>query len=176
VKQQSFVAHASRLQALVGVSCFLPIVAAAMMNLILIPGAPVPLRVVGGLLVLPFLIWFGVAARLIFMRKPVLEIDESGLLWRRWSETRIPWAAFDRWRVKTTLGIPFATLWLREPTAFPAASVQAVLRLANRWLGYGDITLNAAGTDRTFEELAEALRRHAPPAGTFNTTAKLPRP
>ncbi len=161
----SFVAYASRLQALVGVSCFLPIVAAAAMNLVLIPGAPILLRVVGVLLILPFLIWFGVAARLVFMRKPVLEIDESGLLWRRWSETRIPWTAFDRWTVKDTLGMPFATLWLSEPRAFPAATVQGVLRLANRRLGYGDITLNAAGTDRTFAELTEALRKHAPAAG-----------
>ena len=158
----SFVAHASALSSLVLMACFLPIVVAIADNLVLHPRAPVWARIAGALIVLPIVIYYGVALRLCAMRGPVIEIDENGLLWRRWSNTRIPWSAVARSKVKSTLGQGYVTLWLRDRSAYPATTINAWLAIGNRALGYGDITLTSAGTDARFEDLAAAIRANAP--------------
>ncbi|MBX9931382.1 MAG: hypothetical protein K2Y56_07570 [Methylobacterium sp.] len=165
-----FVAYASRLQALAVTACFLPVAAAGFMNLVLLPGAPIVLRIVGLLILAPILVWFGISLKLFFLREPLIEIDERGVLWRRWSQTRIPWAEIERWRVGRTFGLPYVTIWLREPDRHPARTVNGLLRYVNRLLGYGDLTLSANGTDKDFPSVRAAMEAYGPiPSGRHRT-------
>jgi hypothetical protein len=158
----TFVAYASRLKAVTVLAALLPLVVLGALGMPLRPGAGVAERVLGGVILLPVVVWMAVTLRLLLLRAPVLEIDARGLLWRRWSAERIPWEAFDRWQARSTLGTRYATLWLKQPARHRATTVNRLLVPGNRWMSYGEITLAEGGTDAGWEELLAALRAHAP--------------
>jgi hypothetical protein len=158
-----FTAYVSRLKLLVAMAAFLPILVIGLMAMPLHPGAPLAMRLIGAVILAPLLVWFLLALRLLALSLPVIEMDAEGLIWRRWSARRIPWSAIERWQVKSTLGIPFATLWLADRRAYPPLPIQRLLAIGNRWLGYGDLTLNASGTDGEFADLVAALQQRLPP-------------
>lgn len=157
-----FVARSSKLQILVVMASILPILVVGAVNLPLHPSAPFAVRIIGGLILLPFLIWMLLCLKALAGDGPVIEIDRKGLLWHRWSPQRIPWSAVERWQVKSWMGATFVTLWLKDRHAYPSTTINAWIAPGNRALGFGDITLNAGGTDRDFEELVAAFRTHAP--------------
>jgi hypothetical protein len=157
----AFTAYASGLSNLVVMACFLPIIVAGGANLVFHPQAPVWGRVMGAMVIFPILVYYAVALRLYTLRCPVIDIDERGLLWRRWSDTRIPWSAIAGWKVRSTLGQRFVTVWLADRSAYPSTTINGWLAIGNRWLGYGDLTLATAGTDGHFEDLAAAISAHA---------------
>lgn len=160
--RDSFVAYASRLQAILVIAAMFPLFPLVLLNLILLPGAPWFLRVMGVVIIAPVVIWLVVTMRLIFLREPVLEIDGRGILWRRWSGERIPWTAIERWSARGAVGMPYVTLWLREPERHPARTISRLVSHANRRLGFGHLTLSTGGTNRTMPELIAAVRAYAP--------------
>lgn len=157
-----FQARSSKLQTLVVMAMIWPILVTGAVNLPLHPTAPLAVRVIGALIVLPLVIWLVLCLRALAADGPVIEVDRHGLTWRRWSPEPIPWSAVERWRVKSWMGSRFVTLWLKDRRAHPATTINGWLAPGNRALGFGDITLNTGGTDQDFEALVEAVRAHAP--------------
>lgn len=158
-----FTAYSSRLQLIVVTAGMLPIVVIGAMSLPLLPGAPLAARLIGLVILAPVVTWLMINMRLVFFQKPVIEIDGDGLLWRRWSRKRIGWDAVRSWQVKRHMGVEFVTLWLHDPSEHRSTTVHRLLTPGNRWLGMGDVTLNAGGTNRSFDDLAAAIGRYAPP-------------
>lgn len=157
-----FRAYASRRGLVILIAVMMPLVASGFTALVLLPGNPLALRIVGLAILLPLVIWMLLSAGMLLDRRPVLEIDEQGLLWRRWSETRIPWSAVERWQARPHMGTAYLTLWLRETGAPPPSWVHAILRPGNKWLGMGDVTIPGGGLDRGFDDMAAALAHFAP--------------
>lgn len=89
---------------------------------------------------------------------PVMEIGPEGILWRRWSDSAIPWSAFSRAWVTGHM----VSLWLKDPDAYRSNGVLGRLSPLNKAGGYGDIILLAQGLDCSFDEMADAVYRHRP--------------
>lgn len=157
-----FTAYASRLQLLTVSAGILPLITIGMVSLPLLPGAPLAARLIGLLIVLPVITWLLINLRLLAFRKPIIEIDQHGLLWRRWSPRPIDWSAIQRWQVKRHMGIEFVTLWLHDPSQHRSTTIHRLLAPFNKRLGMGDIAINAGGTHRSFDELVAAIARYAP--------------
>jgi hypothetical protein len=84
-------------------------------------------------------------------------IDGNGIKWRQWSDQLIPWDAITDIRVAVVRGRRFVCLYLREPAQYPSTRLLGRMAGVNRSLGFGDIALNVSGTDRTHDDLVEAL-------------------
>jgi hypothetical protein len=125
--------------------------------------APRPGREWAGWLAMVF---FGlcavIAVRRMFDRSDQMVIDRNGILWRRWSDATIPWTAVRGWSVAQVRSQRFICLFLKDPSQFPRAGAGALVGGLNRGLGFGDVTLTAAGTDRSFDELLAAVECWAP--------------
>jgi hypothetical protein len=103
-----------------------------------------------------------IGARQLFRIDPVIEIDASGLLWRRWSRERMPWSAFERASVQHFQKEKFLSFWLIDRERYASTTLLGRLAGANRSLGAGDMALTAAGTDCEFDELIDAVMEVAP--------------
>lgn len=101
----------------------------------------------------------GGAAMLHQLRRtgPVMEIDESGILWQRWSDQVIPWSAVIRAEPRAVYNQKFLSLWLDEPERYPAQSTLGKLSRMNKGMGFGDIALSMQGTDQSFDRLVEVV-------------------
>jgi hypothetical protein len=103
-------------------------------------------------------------ARQLFRTEPVLEIDQAGILWRRWSDQIIPWSAIAGMSVLHIRRQRSLTLTLFAPENFPGKGLMGLLAGPNRAMSGGDISLNLAGTDRGFDDMLAAIDRiWAPP-------------
>jgi hypothetical protein len=162
-EEEPFLAYASRLQLIAVTASMLPFVVVGICALPLLPGAPLAARLIGLVIIAPIIIWLTINMRLLGMRDPVIEVDRQGLLWRRWSPRRIDWDAVAHWEVKRHMRVSFVTFWLKDPSQHRSTTIHRLLAPGNRLLGMGDVTLNAAGTHRSFEALLAAVERHAPP-------------
>jgi hypothetical protein len=98
--------------------------------------------------------------RQLFRTGPVLEIDEHGILWRRWSDATIPWNAITRVEVKTMREQKFLSLWLDEPESYPGRSTLGKFSSMNKAMGFGDLALSMQGTDQSFDRLVEVVDAH----------------
>lgn len=112
--------------------------------------------------------FFGLCAlagtRQLFRSEPVLEIDEAGILWRRWSDQVIPWSAIKGmsiWQFRRQRSL---TIKLLDPEDYPGKGLMGLLAGPNRAISGGDISLNIAGTDRRFDEMLAAIDHFAPTA------------
>jgi hypothetical protein len=103
-----------------------------------------------------------VGVRRLFDRSDQLVIDRNGIFWRHWSETTIPWSAIDSFSTHSIRRQHFLSLHLKSPAMFPRSGPGGFVGSLNRGLGFGDIALTVAGTDRSFDELVEAIDRYAP--------------
>lgn len=120
---------------------------------------PSILRVFGWAAVLIGVLGCAVAVRQMFRRDAVIEVDQGGLLWRRWSNTVIPWSAIADAQVRTMSGQQFLCLTLTEPDLYSSSSLTGRLAGMNKTMGFGDIAVGVQGTDRPMDELVEAVRR-----------------
>lgn len=103
-----------------------------------------------------------VVAPRFFDDEDQIVIDRNGVLWRQWSVATIPWGAVRGWQVREVRNQRFVCLFLKDASQFPRARAGGLLAGLNRGLGFGDVALTAAGTDRKFDELLAAVERWAP--------------
>ncbi|WP_424810899.1 hypothetical protein [Roseococcus sp. YIM B11640] len=157
-----FRAYAYRRGLVILIAVMMPLVAPCFTATVLLPDAPLALRILGLVVLLPIIVWMLLSVGMLFDSRPVLEVDEHGFLWRRWSETPIPWSAVDRWQARPHMGIAYVTVWLKDPASNPPGWVHAILRPGNKWLGMGDVTIPGGGLDRGFDEVAAAFGHFAP--------------
>lgn len=101
-----------------------------------------------------------IVVRQLFRSGPVMEIDEHGVLWQRWSSQVIPWPAIAKAEPRAISGQQFLCLWLEEPSRYPAKSTLGKLASLNKGMGFGDIALSVQGTDQSFDRLVEAVGAH----------------
>jgi hypothetical protein len=164
VSGQRFVARVSRVRTIVLIAGPLGFVAICLWILSLPPGEISEKALIASYVGIPF---FGLCAivgvRQLFRTTPVLEIDENGILWRRWSDDIIPWSAIRGMSIMEIRRQRSLTLKLVEPERYPGKGLMGLLAGANRAMSGGDISLNMAGTDRRFDELLAAMDQFAPP-------------
>lgn len=103
-----------------------------------------------------------IAVRQLFRTGPVMEIGPEGLVWRRWSDTVIPWTAFTRAEAVQVHRQKLLSLWLADPAAYRSTKLLGRLAGANGAMGFGDIVLTAQGLDAGFDAMAGAVYDHAP--------------
>ena len=118
-------------------------------------------QLIGGAAVLVFVLFAVIGVRQLFRTEPVIEMGPEGLLWRRWSRQTIPWDAFERAAIGQIQNQRMLTFWLGDPAAYPSTTFSGRTAGANKALGFGDITLSAAGLDCSFDELVAAFETHA---------------
>lgn len=99
---------------------------------------------------------------LLDLDRPLVEIGPEGLLWRRWSEQRIPWSAIKRASVRRHLAQSWITLSLHEPFRYPPLPLRRPLAVLSRGMGFGDITFSNQASDQSFDATVAAIRRFAP--------------
>jgi hypothetical protein len=89
-------------------------------------------------------------------------IDESGLTWRQWSDEHIPWSAVLRIDEYGIRGQTMFAVHLVDPKAHPPTRLMGKVAAAQAGMGRGDFTMIATGTDRSADDLREALRLRGP--------------
>lgn len=170
MNQDSFTAQVSRVKVALLIAASLLFVLAGVWML-RDPGVPAYFSIAGVVVPVAYIAWtctvlFGLFAigwaRQLWRTGPVLEIGPHGLVWRRWSEQLIPWEAFERAEAVSIQRQRMITLWLHDPQAYRSGKLLGRLAGANKAMGFGDISLTAQGTDRSFDEMAEAVRANAP--------------
>ena len=112
------------------------------------------------------LLFFGLCGAMgvfrLFDRDDQIVVDAGGLYWKQYGAATIPWQDIGRIEARAIKRWRFLCVFLNEPGKFPAAGWAGALQGANRGLGFGDLALSTAGTDRSHAELVAAIRRHAP--------------
>lgn len=126
------------------------------------PDTAIKIQVVGWLCVIFFGLGIPLAARRMFESGVEMRIDTDGVYWRRWSEQVIPWSAIKEISTRAVRRQRFACLFLHDPAAYPSSTVLGRAKRLNAVLGYGDIALTVADTDRSFDEMMAAIDRFAP--------------
>lgn len=135
------------------------------------PGAGIKAKVAGGLLVLFFGAAIPFTARRLFQAGVVMRIDATGIWFRPWSDEVIPWSAISRVAVHYSrvrldrAPIPIHVLYLRDPAAYPYRAANPLQRRVQRYSrerDFGDITLSISDTDRSFDDLTDAINFFAP--------------
>lgn len=107
----------------------------------------------------------GVIADQIFDEPVWIVIDRDGILARQWSDAVIPWRAIRDIRIRSFRWQRFVCLYLHDPSLCRSGWLRRLLRGLNRAMGYGDASISASGTDRSFAELEAAIDRYAKAAG-----------
>ena len=121
---------------------------------------PTMTRAVGWIAILFFGGGAIVVFRQLFRTDPVLEIDERGILSRRWSDQIIPWSAIVRAAPNSIHYQKFLCLWLDVPERYPPRSTLGKFSRVNKGMGFGDLTLVTLGTDQSFKRLLEVVDAH----------------
>ena len=102
----------------------------------------------------------------LFDRNDQIIIDSRGLYWRQWSEQTIPWTEVRNVREAQVRRSRFLCVDLVHPEWFPSSKVAGRLAGVNRKLGFGDLGISTSGTDKSFDELKQAVFSHwQPPRG-----------
>jgi len=108
---------------------------------------------------------FGLAAlvgiRRLFDRDDQIIIDDQGIYCKAWSDRTIPWLAIRAIERHSYKNQDFISLTLDDPSRYSLGGLARMQGL-NRMLGFGDVSLTTAGTDRTLDELLDALERFSP--------------
>lgn len=90
-----------------------------------------------------------------------LRINADGIYSHRWSEQPIPWSNVAKVEPYSVQRQKFVGVTLIDPALNRKPGMFSKLSGANRALGYGDLALTVQGTDGNYDDLVEALLRHA---------------
>ena len=109
---------------------------------------------------------FGLIGRLLD-RDDQIVVDERGLYWKRWCEQTIPWTEIRNVREAQVRRSRFLCIDLEHPELVRSSTLAGRIAGANRGLGFGDMGISTAGTDKSFDELKRAVFScwHPPRAG-----------
>jgi hypothetical protein len=92
---------------------------------------------------------------------PAIRIDQTGIFWHRWSSSVIPWSNVSRVEPYSINSQKMVGITLIDRNLNKKQGILGKLSSANRAMGFGDLALTVQGTDRKFDEMLEALLRHA---------------
>lgn len=120
---------------------------------------PFILRVFGWAAIAIGILGAAIGVRQLFRTGPVLEVDERGLRWRRWSDSIIPWLAITDATPRRIGSQQFLCLMLDQPERYKGKSALGLAAGMNKNIGYGDVTISMQGTDRTMQDLVDAVAR-----------------
>ncbi len=114
-------------------------------------------RLSGGVIVLMFGGFAAVMLAVLRRRGSVaIEVSPKGLWWRQWSDHPIAWADVQRAEVRRQHRQRYLCLWLDTPARWRSPATAKGVALSKR-MGFGDVALHALGTDRTFDDLVDAV-------------------
>ena len=115
-------------------------------------------RAWAGWIAIPVFGLFGalIAARL-FDRRAQIVVDAEGLMFRQWSDEHIPWSAVSGIDERTMQGQRFFGIYLHDISAHPPTRLVGKLGRMNSALGFAQLSISATGTDRSADELRDAL-------------------
>jgi hypothetical protein len=99
----------------------------------------------------------GIALRRLWNPSEQVRISGDGIYYSQWSDDTIPWPEISTVSVWQFKGQNSILLNLRNPGKFPSTTLLGKLAGANRALTGGDITLNLAGTDKSFDDAMSAI-------------------
>jgi len=114
--------------------------------------------------------WFcaalGLAAVIAFVRRmtlaePVIRVDGAGIHYHHWSPKPIGWDNVEAIRPYALRRTKFVGIRLRDLSRDPPTGFLRHLAKLNAATGFGHVSLPLQATDRTQEELLEAIRHHA---------------
>lgn len=160
----SFKAYASQKQALVVVASLAPMISLMAWVLVINSTFPIAVRIGFGLMIGFFALILVGPSRAFRTQGPMLEVGPEGFRWQAWSAGTIPWDAVERWKVTSTLGNPYVTIWFHEPSRYPATTTARWTQYFNGWVSQGHMAVPAGGLNRRFEEIAAAFKTFAPKA------------
>lgn len=109
-----------------------------------------------------FSLCFLVAVPRILRTGPAVRIDSTGLWWRDWSDRTIPWTEVEAVWPAEIKRQKLLCLRLRHPEEYPPRGFFALTAKANRNMGFGDVAVALSGTDGTFDDMVDAVRRFRP--------------
>jgi hypothetical protein len=92
---------------------------------------------------------------------PALRVSAEGVYWHRWSQTPIPWSNVAKIAPYSVQGQKMVGITLIDPALNKKPGLFGKLSSANRAMGFGDLSLSVQGTDGKYDDLVEALLRHA---------------
>lgn len=145
---------------LVGALAF---VAAGLWMIGLFGDPPSPRRTWVGWIAAPLFGLFAIyGAVRLFDGSDQIVIDERGFTFRLWSDEHIPWSAvraIDEVRIHKQI---MFGIHLHDSSGHPPTRLVGKMAGLNRGLGFADLSLTVAGTDRKPDELRDALRQFAP--------------
>ena len=98
----------------------------------------------------------------LFNRGEQIAVDHQGVYWAQWSERTIPWLAIRAVERRTVQKESYLCLTLDDPSRHPPDGMFGALSRPRRWFGMGDIAIGVRGTDRSLDELADAIARFSP--------------
>jgi hypothetical protein len=84
-------------------------------------------------------------------------VNEDGIFWKQWSDALVPWTDIATIDVRSFHLTDFVCVHLKPSATRPTSASSRVLQGFNRRAGFGQMTLSAGGTDRSFEELVDAI-------------------
>lgn len=102
-----------------------------------------------------------VVGRLRRGRRIEIEVSERGLCWRAWSDDLIAWEDVRHAEVFRQGRQRYLCLWLNREPRF-RSRLAARGASMSRAIGFGDVAVNTFGTDRTLDDLIEAVERYIP--------------
>lgn len=90
-----------------------------------------------------------------------IRVNGEGIYSHRWSKQPIPWSNVAKVEPFAVQRQKFVGITLIDPALNRKPGLFSKLGSANRALGYGDLGLSVQGTDGQYDDLVEALLRHA---------------
>ena len=89
----------------------------------------------------------------------VMRIDARGIWWKQWSDSVIPWSNISGVGIVTMHRQKMLGVALHDRSASRASTLLGRLASANEALVGYPVSLNVTGTDRSFDDLVEAVER-----------------
>ena len=108
-----------------------------------------------GVAVLPIL------AKRMMLEGPAIRIDGQGIYWHRWSPKPIGWGNIAAIRPFSIYRNKMVGLMLRDPSLDRTRGLLGRMASLNAMTGFGHISLSAQGTNRSFDDMYDAVCRFA---------------
>jgi hypothetical protein len=91
---------------------------------------------------------------------PALRVDQSGILWHRWSDQPIAWSNIAQVRPYSIQRQKLVGLTLVDRDRNPPQSISGRFAGLNKSLGFGDLALTLQGTNGNYQALLDTLAHY----------------